>query len=166
MGLYLHVDRAGGLEPNEVLELQRIPKNIELFTYSEMFADGFIEHIKNLAEQGLSHHGVQYLVKFLKSETHTPLLFKELYLEYIRWEYGISEPSRFQSLFAWGNYEDALKFARLISKEKQPPIYEVEPYGRTFTGDMILTRANAEKNTALAYWRGYDLAKMPEYGKR
>lgn len=163
--LYLHIDRSYGLSSGDVLELQPCPGESELPSYASMFADGFMDHIADLCEEGLSYHGRQYLVKFFESEIYTPLLFKEFFLEFVRWECDIDEPSRFQSFFAWGKYEDALNFAKLLpkNKEKDLPIYEVEPLGRVFKGDMNLTRVKADKRIALFYWRGDRLENKIDY---
>ena len=155
MNLFLHVDRAGKLSPNKIIELEPCLNESRILAYASLFVDGFTEHLNKLCEKGLSEHGIQYLIRFFDSGLYTPLLFKELYLELIRWKYNISEVSRFQAFFAWGRHEDALSFAKLVSKgETKGCIYEVEPLGGVFKADMNLARGDMNIENALAYWNG------------
>ena len=164
VNLYLHVDRSGRLPLGKMIETQLRPGEDGLAGYAAMFAPGFTEHIKTLCIEGISAHGIQYLIRFFENETHTPLLFKELFLEFVRWKYAIAEPSRFQSFFAWGSYTDALSFSKLVSRDNpQRRIIEVEPLSQVFKGDMNLTRGFAKEDLFLAYWNGERLDNTAGY---
>jgi len=161
--LYMHTDRSRRLESGMDIKLTPCAGECGLAGYAGMFADGFAEHVERLCGAGLGSHGRQYLVRFFESGMHSPLLFQELYLEYIRWAHGINEPSRFQSFYAWGSYEEAVRFAALDGKAEDPHIYEMMPHGRVFKGDMNLTRGRLDMGRATAYWAGERLDIYGEY---
>jgi hypothetical protein len=158
MMLYLHVDRAGTLAQDAVLQLQRRPNECKLNQYADMFSHGFTEHISELCEEGLSAHGIQYLLLLLEGRRELPLVLDELYLELARWNHQMAAPSRFQSFFAWGKLEDAKSFSKLVSRETpQRRIFQVEPLGEVFKGDMNAARAINGRENALKYWNGEPL---------
>ena len=149
--LYLHLDRIGDLKRGDVLELQRRMDSNGLSAYGGMFCQDFIRHLEDLCQAGLSYHGISYLFRNFETSRafRADLILKELNLEYVRWKNKIDEPSRFQSLFAFTDKEDALKFAQ--DNKAYPTIYEVEPLGRFFKADMNYSRY---PNYAKQYWRG------------
>jgi hypothetical protein len=155
MSLFMHVDRSGKLNTGSTLKLYPRPNECKIMEYAPMFADGFAEHIETLCATGLSRHGLAYLMILFDRGNHMDLIFKELYLEYVRWKYGCNKPSRLQSLFAWGSIEEAMTFADLMLEgEGERRIVEVAPLGRVFKADMNLRDTKTSVETALSYWNG------------
>lgn len=152
--MYLHLDRIGQLKNGDVVKLQKQAGASKLSVLAGMFCEGFIEHLDGMCRDGLSYHGVSYLIRNFEPQrtVRADLLMAELHLEFVRWQNKIDEPSRFRSLFAFTDKEDALKFAQ--DNKAYPTIYEVEPLGRFFEADMDLSR---RPDYALQYWQGENL---------
>ena len=158
----MHLDRLGEMKSGSILNLQKKAAHTGLLLYADMFSPGFVDHLEKLCSQGLSQHGWSYLIEHLepRQKTRTDLILNELGLEFIRWKHEINKPSRFQSLFAWDNIEDAIKF---VTEEKAfPTIYEVEAQGRFFRADMNLSR-RSRVESVLKYWRREPLDNSEKY---
>ena len=161
MTMYLHLDRMGQLKSGDIVQPLPHPRSIGVLPYPQIFCDGFVEHLESLAKQGLSWHGVSYLVKSFQDPSRINLFLNELYLEHVRWGENIQAPSRLQSFFAWDTYEQALKFAKL--NKTYPKICEVEALGNVFKADMNLSRRGGCVDSALKYWNGEMLDNSPSY---
>ena len=160
MNLFMHLDPVGQLNTGDIITPQRHTNSCRLSVFADMFCQGFISHLNDLCREGLSYHGISYLYRNLEPNHtfRTDLILQELNLEYVRWKNNINEPSRLQSLFAWENKEDALKFAK--ENKAYPTIYEVEALGRFFMADMDLSR---RPDSALKYWHGKPLCNDDNY---
>ena len=162
MKLYLHVDRSERLKTGDAI--QKEPYFDESLWQSMAFVEpGFADHIRRLCRDGLSLHGAHYLIR-LFGEMHVPSLLLELHFEFVRHRSFPELPSRFQSFFAFREYESALAFAR--SKGGGGKIFEIAA-DKCFMGDMNLLKcdldaANMERN-AVGYWESRRMSSDPEY---
>ena len=157
MRLYFHVDRSLGLKPGD--EVHKEPYYGESILPALMpFADeSFLHHLDKISRDGLSIHGAQYLIKAgQRRDINLINCLLELQFEYVRHIYHKNKPSRLQSMFAFNEYEYALRFKR--EHGNTGVIYEIDFSGLCFVGDMNWLKPDicpiAQKHKAMSYWSG------------
>jgi len=164
MKMFFHVDRVFGLKEGDIINKE--PYRGESLLPSLMpFADDlFIRHLNKISSNGLSAHGARYLIKPGQGvEINTLDFMIELHLEYVRHIYQKNKPSRFQSMFAFDNYENAKKFKN--EKKNRGAIFEIDYSGLCFIADKNWHAADMrwltpsvkpeiQKHNAMSYWEG------------
>ena len=142
------VDRAGSFKEGHVCELSQI-SNIAP-EYLRCFAS-------DLCPNGLSQHGNYYLVSSNLDEASSLNSHTEMLFEWVRRARYPDRPSRFQSMFAVGDIDSAIRFMSIYGSRNQA-VYELSSLG-AFRADMRLItypRQTAILSSYFAelYWQG------------
>ncbi|MGN7183630.1 hypothetical protein [Cytobacillus kochii] len=141
---FYHIDRRGFLSENQVIDL--IPSS------TKGNKDIFKEHANFMFPRGLSEHGKQYLNAANSVDSIT-----EWFYEYIRRTDFYNRPSRFESVFAFGNMVDLQRFRTQSKMEQIFPIYKIQS-SNFFKADMNLVGNQpsplATSLFAHYYWSG------------
>ncbi|SDI66878.1 DUF2441 domain-containing protein [Mucilaginibacter sp. P25] len=126
------VDRAQTLNEGLTISLTKEdPHNIKLWGVENLLDEESLKkHIQRLYPEGMSNHGWYYLNQrhtfgTYPNFTHHIHIITEANVEHVRQAYFSSFTSRFQSLFACGSIQDALKL-RTQFKSEDSPIFELE----------------------------------------
>ena len=144
--IFYTVDRTGYLKESMILDLQ---------IYKDIEPDYLQTHVDKLFPDGVSSHGNIYFLNGKQDTLHvSPNL--ELVFEYVRRSNFKDLPSRFQSVFAWDNIEDARWFLKNYPGEKSF-LYEVKS-DVIHKANMKLLNANSSilvtSYFAEMYWKG------------
>ena len=166
MDVFMHVSRLMQFPDGHILDLS---KGLNFHQHSWInllggFVDrGFVKHLEQLFEQGISKHGSNYLYHGLKDMICYSSWALEMCFEHVRYTEFTEKPSRLQSAFAWRDLAEAQKALR----SNEWAIYAVQPLDavafldmKLITGDRKLF-GGAEDN-ARAYWGGKK-PETPEY---
>lgn len=162
MKTYFTVDRRGGLNSGESLQLIRDYSPYTCYEVSGVFnKDDLVFRLQTLYPEGLSRHGVQYLMESCliipdlqtgQSLRITPL---EPVIETIFEQVRINEfphrPSRMQAMFAWSSLKDASRFR---GSAENHLIYQVES-SSAFVADMNLLHLGGSLVGAYEYAKKY-----------
>jgi len=148
---FFHVDRLMKLHEGEIITLTK---------YDDIKPEELQMHVNFLFPDGISCHGKKYIWsenKYLNNCTmvNSSELIEYLF-EYVRKSYYPQRPSRFKSIFAFDNFEEAKNF-RNGYNNSIGNIWEVEA-NNFFKADMNLLRLGnslleADYNANL-YWKG------------
>ncbi|NLY20704.1 MAG: hypothetical protein GXZ08_05435 [Tissierellia bacterium] len=154
-----HVDRANTLKLDDTISLTDYETILSIVKQ-----DAMAPALKMLYPDGLSNHGMQYALCG-KMDFNSHLI--EQIFELLRLKYFPNKVSRFQSIFAFSNYEDARVFCdselkkadeSCTTPDSKFSIYKIEWSHDNFQEhDMKLlsgtTVINSYQN-ALSYWEG------------
>jgi len=143
---YFTVDRRRTLEQAQMINLVR---------YRDVRPPELQVHVDSLFPDGVTSHGDYYI---LGGKTHaidvSPTI--ELLFEYVRRSHFLFRPSRFQSVFAFENIDQAVRFRNEYGTTDSL-IWEVES-DVAFKADMRLLTLQVSLLTlsynAHRYWRG------------
>lgn len=146
MPLFYSLDRLGTL--NENIE-------VGLINYKDINPVELQQHVELLFPDGLSRHGERY---FLRNDSSprlsTPSI--EILFEYVRRAYYPDRPSRFQSMFAFEDLNQAIEFKARYGNG-QGTIWQIESkkylkadMGLLLFGNTILVSSYL----AHKYWKG------------
>lgn len=135
MTKYYTVDRSGNVSPGLAFELKSDYTQYQIWTVQNLYNEGdVIARINQLYPEGLSEHGIFYLIKqgvvIFENGTRRPLNVThttpmvEAIFELVRQNEFPNLPSRMQSIFAWCEMKDAQEFKGASGIECQ--IYEVD----------------------------------------
>lgn len=153
MALLYTVDRNGTLEEDQIINLVK---------YSDVKPSELQVHIDSLFPDGVTSHGEHYMLKG-KTPAEGTNEFIELLFEYVRRSYFPSCPSRFQSVFAFENTDQAFIFINKYGKSDSL-IWEVES-DITFKADMRLLTLQGSllslSYNAHRYWNGISSENNP-----
>lgn len=156
MAKFFHVDSNRRLRPCDVVDLQSP-------TFRQ--AESKYAHLLDLFRDGLSAHSVRYLGPKGATSENAEI---EAELETIRRNVCPDAPSRFQSIFAFDNIDDARRYAcagftpqmamsidvgRNLLTPSSPNIWLLEGQF-SFRGDMKALVRGALAEQAAAYWSG------------
>lgn len=165
MKKYFTVDRTGSAEQNIAFQLTCDYSSLQFYEVQDVFSKNeLIERVQALYPEGLSRHGIQYLIEYFliiqDSQTGRTLSLCpsepmiEVIFEQVRKEEFPHRPSRMQSMFAWTNLDDAYKFR---DSEGRGIIYKVES-DKAFIADMNLLYLGGSilggYEFARKYWSG------------
>ena len=153
MGRYFTVDRRRTLEQSQMINLRR---------YSDVRPPELQDQVDSLFPGGVTSHGEYYI---LRGETPAmgvnPII--ELLFEYVRRSHFPFRPSRFQSIFAFENIDQAVSFRNEYGTTDSL-IWEVES-DAAFKPDMRLLTLQSSLLTlsynAHRYWRGESSGNDP-----
>ena len=145
MGRYFTVDRNRTLEEGKIINLVK---------YSDVEPHELQVHVDSLFPDGVTRHGEHYMLKGQTSAMGiSPVI--ELLFEYVRRSHFPSRPSRFQSVFAFENIDQAVSFTKEYGKS-EGLIWEVES-DVAFKADMRLLTLKGSllglSYNAHQYWR-------------
>ena len=145
MGRYFTVDRNRTLEEGKIINLVK---------YSDVEPHELQVHVDSLFPDGVTRHGEHYMLKGQTSAMGiSPVI--ELLFEYVRRSHFPSRPSRFQSVFAFENFDQAVSFRKEYGKS-EGLIWEVES-DVAFKADMRLLTLKGSllglSYNAHQYWR-------------
>lgn len=162
MNLYLHADRAGALRSGTVIDLEPYRREESaLMLLAPCLDEKLVKHLETLMEHGISLHGAQYL-RMSNREPDYLSMMTELVYEKYRKEQFPDRTSRLQSLFAFDNIRDALRFA---GEGKR--IFEVETEGTAYKYDMNALKLSfdpdEQERYAVRYWAGRPLSGDADY---
>jgi len=129
------VDRSGNAHKNIIFKLKNNYSDHQIWTVQDVYDESdVIARINQLYPDGLSEHGIQYLIKkglvIFEDGTNRPLSIThttpmvEAIFELVRQSEYSQLPSRMQSMFAWCELNDARDFN--ASSGGTCSIYEVE----------------------------------------
>ncbi len=155
MGRYFTVDRNRTLEEGKIINLVK---------YSDVGPQELQAHVDSLFPDGVTRHGEHYMLKGQTSamdRNKSPTI--ELLFEYVRRSHFPSRPSRFQSIFAFENIDQAVSFRNKYGKS-DGLIWEVES-DAAFKADMLLLTLKDSllrlSYNAHQYWRGMSSGNNP-----
>lgn len=126
----------------------------------------FLDVLNMLSPGGLSPHGLNYLTNRDMPPTNVNASI-DLSLELFRRSFFSTKPSRYQSIFAWDNLDDAKSFmASLLPEFPNCVIYEISANSEDIhRGDMSLltfTSTNLVYADLLRlYWKGTTFNERP-----
>ncbi len=166
MEVYYHSDRAERLQTGTVIELEPYrPEESTLLLFRCCMDDAFLGHLTRLMREGISLHGARYLLM----PGHAPnyiSLATELAYEAYRWKHEPGTVSRLQSLFAWRNLEDAVRFGK---QARQGRIYRVrcsegeKPLPYDMNGLKLSYDPEEQERYAERYWAGKPASADADY---
>ena len=166
MSKFYTVDRSNNIDQNMVFSLQKNYSDHKIWTVQDIYdEEDAIARIEQLYPEGLSFHGIQYLIKeclvIFKNMTREPLPLApttpmiEAVFELVRRNEFPQLPSRLQSMFAWCNLDDAREFNSSLGDKHS--IFEVE-IKNTFIADQKLLYLGGSVigtyEMARKYWSG------------
>ncbi len=166
MPKFYTVDRSANVNPETTFELIGDYSQYNIWTVQNVYDEGdVIKRINHLYPDGLSEHGVNYLIKqgivIFENGTRKPLDIThttpmiEAIFELIRLNEFPHLPSRMQSMFAWCELSDAQEFKATNGDQCQ--ILEVE-YENAFIADQNLLYLGGSVigayELARKYWSG------------
>lgn len=158
MTTYYRVDRINAYSEGDTITLTS-PTDIP---------SDFLDVQNMLSPGGLSPHGLNYLTNRVMPSTNVNASI-DLSLELFRRSFFSAKPSRYQSIFAWDNLDDAKSFmASLLPEFPKCVIYEVEnPSNDIHRGDMSLLTFG-KTNLVYAdllrlYWNGTTVNQSPKW---
>jgi hypothetical protein len=128
----------------------------------------FIDVLKMLTPGGLSPHGMNYLTNSGMPSTNINASI-DLSLELFRRSFFKTKPSRYQSIFAWDNIEDAKAFmGSLLPEFPNCVIYEISANSEDLhRGDMSLLTFGSTNlvyaDLLRLYWNGTTFNKSPKW---
>jgi len=156
MTTYYRVDRVNAYSEGDIIRLAR----------SVGIPNEFINVMDMLSPGGFSPHGLMYL-PHAGAHAADKSVAIDFALELFRRAFFDSKPSRYQSIFAWGNLEDAQSFmAKLLPEFPNCVIYEISTSGENIhRGDMSIL-SNDKTNLVYAdilrlYWSGSTFKSQP-----
>lgn len=156
MTTYYRVDRVNAYSEGDIINL----------IYPNDIPREFCEIMDMLAPGGLSPHGLLYLYGARASAGDINVAI-DFALELFRRSFFDTKPSRYQSIFAWDNLDDARSFmSRLIPEFPDCAIYELSTESENIhKGDMSIL-ANNKTNLVYAdilrlYWSGSTYTDEP-----
>lgn len=125
MPKFFTVDKSGNAKSQKTFELVTDYTQYDIWNVENLYSKAdAISRIKHLYSEGLSEHGIQYLIRqgivIFKEGTRIPLQIThtipmiEAIFELVRRSEFPEKPSRMQSMFAWVNLEDARQFEKKI----------------------------------------------------
>ena len=144
MKRFFHVDRNGGLQEGQ---------EINFVKFYEIKPDELQDHFNVLYPEGFSNWGINFLLNYANNtDSLTEILF-----DYVRRSCFKERPSRFQSVFAFDNIEQAKDF-RYRFNNSIGNIWEIEA-NNFFKADMNLLDLKSFKLMQLdyhahLYWKG------------
>lgn len=153
MGHYFTVDRNMSLRKDQIIDIMK---------YDDVNPPELQSHIDFLFPDGVTNHGELYM---LRGETPANSVngVIELIFEYVRRSYFPSSPSRFQSVFAFENINQAIHFRNEYAKSDNI-IWEVES-DNAFKADMRLLILRGSvlflSFNAHKYWKGISSEDNP-----
>lgn len=164
MAVFVTVDRCGNLNSGKQLELiTDLSKTHKISIPGMISNDQLLESFRRYYPSGISLHGESYLFGFPSFAEHSgnkefvhvsPMI--EAIFEQVRRADFPTLPSRFVSMFAWQDLENAYKFKSNYHNQ-DANIFEVESE-EYFLGDMsLLTIGGQVMNSfelAYKYWSG------------
>ena len=153
MNSYFTVDRKKSLRENQI---------IDLIQYDDVKPPELQKHIDLLFPDGVTNHGELYMVRG-KTPANGINQAIELIFEYVRRSHFPLCPSRFQSIFAHDNIDQAIKFRDKYGKSDSV-IWEIESDSAfkadmrllTFEGSVLVLSYNAHR-----YWKGIPSGNDP-----
>lgn len=169
MDVYYHSDRAESLKPGTVVELE--PYRLEesrLMLLGRCLDGGFYRHLAEMMRKGISLHGARYLMMPNRKPDFDSMAMELVYEEY-RWRNKLRIPSRLQSLFAWRNLEDAVRFGKEAGCGR---IYRVRcsdkerPLPHDMNGIKLSYDAEEQERYAALYWSGKPFCSDANYKPR
>jgi hypothetical protein len=137
-------------------------QTISLIKYTDIYPLEMQNHVDSLFPDGVTNHGELYVIR-----GSTPANgingSLELLFEYVRRSHFPSRPSRFQSVFAFNDLDQARSFMGLYSTSSGN-IWEIES-ALGFRADMRLLTLNGSllnlSNNAHRYWDGISGGDSP-----
>jgi hypothetical protein len=160
------VDRSGNADKNITFSLKSNYSDHQIWTVQNVYDEGdVISRIIQMYPDGLSEHGIQYLIKhglvIFENGTNKPLSIThttpmvEAIFELVRKSEFPQLPSRMQSMFAWCELDDAKEFNAGLGSTCS--IYEVES-DQAFIADQNLLYLGGSiigaYEMARKYWSG------------
>lgn len=153
---YYRVDRVNAYSEGDIIELSN-PKEIP---------EEFSQVMSMLSPGGFSPHGLMYL-PFAGAKATDKSVAIDFSLELFRRSFFESKPSRYQSIFAWDNLEDAQSFMNMLLPDfPDCVIYEVSTSSENIhRGDMSILSNNKTNlvyaDTLRLYWSGTTFTDKP-----
>lgn len=153
MKRYFTVDREKSLRENQI---------IDLIKYSDVKPPELQNHIDFLFPEGVTNHGELYMLKG-KIPANGVNQVVEIIFEYVRRSHFPSCPSRFQSVFAHEDIDQAIKFRNeygksdsLIWEVESDPAFKADMRLLTLKGSLLVLSYNAHR-----YWKGFPSGNNP-----
>lgn len=169
MEVYYHSDRADALRPGTVVELEQYrPEESRLMLLGRCCDGDFWGHLSRMMQKGISLHGARYLMMSDHMPDFDSVAMELVYEEY-RWRNKLRVPSRLQSLFAWRNLDDAVRFGREAGRGR---IYRVQcsdtdrPLPHDMNGLKLFFNAEEQEHYAALYWDGKPFCSDANYKPR
>ncbi|MGA6100792.1 DUF2441 domain-containing protein [Psychrobacter pocilloporae] len=167
MPRFYTVDRSNNINQDIVFSLQKNYTDYDIWTVQDIYSErDVITRIDQLYSEGLSEHGIQYLIKYgivlFQEGTRSPLPITytqpmiEAIFELIRQSEFPKLPSRMQSMFAWCNLSDAREFN--FSLGNKHSIFEVESENAFIADQRLLYLGGSvigAYEMARKYWSGH-----------
>jgi len=153
MWRYFTVDRNRNLEEDQIINLVK---------YSDINPPELQVHIDSLFPDGVTSHGERYM---LKGQTPAKGVNEviELLFDYVRKSHFPSRPSRFQSVFAFENIDQAVSFGNeygtsdsLIWEVESDVAFKADMRLLTLQGSLLGLSYNAHR-----YWSGISSGNNP-----
>jgi hypothetical protein len=137
------VDRKGLLSEGISINMIKTDDALNMIEFNGNVKHHIAKHLHTICPSGISHHGFQYL--FHKPDPKSASYSIDLIFENIRQAYYPQRPSRFQSLFAFDNLNQAKSFYNK-HKEEYPSskIHEVITSNKYHKGNMNLLHQGNE----------------------
>ncbi len=153
MGYYFTVDRNRALKEGQIINLVK---------YSDVEPSELQVHVDSLFPDGVTNHGECYMLRGQTSAMGVNEVI-ELLVEYVRRSHFPSCPSRFQSIFAFQNIDQAMNFSKeygisdsLIWKVESDVAFKADMHLLTLQGSLLVLSYNAHR-----YWKGLSSGNNP-----
>jgi len=153
MKCYFTIDRNKTLEKGQIINLVK---------YSDVKPSELQTHVDSLFPDGVTNHGERYMLKgqaLAKGKNEVI----ELLFEYVRRSHFPSRPSRFQSIFAFENVEQAVNFRNeygtsdsLIWEVQSDVVFKADIRLLTLRDSLLVLSYNAHQ-----YWSGISYEDNP-----
>ena len=153
MWRYFTVDRNRTLEEDQIIHLVK---------YSDVKPLELQVHIDSLFPDGVTSHGERYMLRGQALAKGVNEVI-ELLFEYVRKSHFPSRPSRFQSVFAFENIDQAVSFRNeygtsdsLIWEVESDVVFKADMRLLTLQGSLLSLSYNAHR-----YWSGISSGNNP-----
>lgn len=166
MDVYYHCDRTESLKPGTVIEPEPYrPEESRIMLLGRCIDSEFYRHLAEMMRKGISLHGARYLMMADQKPDFESMTTELVYEEY-RWRNRLRIQSRLQSLFAWRNLADAVRFGREAGSGR---IYRVrcsdkeKPLPHDMNGLQLSFSAEEQARYTALYWEGKPFCSDANY---
>lgn len=170
MPTYYHVDRTNNLSERDIIRYQPVslPQIPVAGTNQEEIKEKARDLLEEKFPESVTQHGDRYCMSNVPEGSGSTFGF-EFYLEMVRQADFSDKHSRFQSVFAWENLEDARWFAREYSDDNldRATILEIEGE-KVHKGDFNLATVPSFNymmtlSFCHLYWEGEEGTQNPHW---